>query len=372
MTDDVETKELGLAKKEIEENKKNEKEKVEETVTMPPWEQHSAVISMPRFDYNAPSSLMDYSHSGFFITCSISTPRRRVCALSRGWAHRSSSTLLGQCAQGHTGSTLRAGYIRSLSTSSSENSETSNAKKRKICSGEVGSGNGAESKRTNDGSGESTREATPSSPKMDVIEEKGILSLVKLTRSGLLLFTFPRSCSPDTVDIVSKIFESLGSGNLKPLVWCHRIFPIQATCLLKDEDLRTVVSKLVQDFVGREQNKFEKPLKFAVGYNRRGVDETEMKNKKTDPKYTDLLALLDRNKCFSVVAGVVKEIVADAVVDLKSPELGVFIEVLPVSGIPNGSLVVAVSVLPHNLFTSKPKLCVKALTADTKTANGEN
>ncbi|XP_026409575.1 uncharacterized protein LOC113304651 [Papaver somniferum] len=321
MTDDVETKELGLAKKEIEENKKNEKEKVEETVTMPPWEQHSAVISMPRFDYNAPSSLMDYSHSGFFITCSI---------------------------------------------------KTSNAKKRKICSGEVGSGNGAESKRTNDGSGESTREATPSSPKMDVIEEKGILSLVKLTRSGLLLFTFPRSCSPDTVDIVSKIFESLGSGNLKPLVWCHRIFPIQATCLLKDEDLRTVVSKLVQDFVGREQNKFEKPLKFAVGYNRRGVDETEMKNKKTDPKYTDLLALLDRNKCFSVVAGVVKEIVADAVVDLKSPELGVFIEVLPVSGIPNGSLVVAVSVLPHNLFTSKPKLCVKALTADTKTANGEN
>ncbi|XP_026402798.1 uncharacterized protein LOC113298311 [Papaver somniferum] len=350
MTDDVETTELGLAKQEIEENKKNEKEKVEETVTMTPWEQHSAVISMPRFDYNAPSSLMEYSHSGFFITCSIKREKSATKEVI----------------------SVLAKYIRSLSTSSSENSETSNAKKRKICTGEVGSGNGAESKRTNDGSVGSTREATPSSPKMDVIEEKGILSLVKLTRSGLLLFTFPRSCSPDTVDIVSKIFESLGSENLKPLVWCHRIFPIQATCLLKEEDLRTVVSKLVQDFVGREQNKFEKPLKFAVGYNRRGVDETEMKNKKTDPKYTDLLVLLDRNKCFSVVAGVVKEIVADAVVDLKSPELGVFIEVLPVSGMPNGSLVVAVSVLPHNLFTSKPKLCVKALTADTKTANGEN
>ncbi|KAI3946164.1 hypothetical protein MKW98_008757 [Papaver atlanticum] len=350
MTDDVETKELGLAKQEIEENKKNEKEKEEETVTMTPWEQHSAVISIPRFDYNAPSSLMEYSHSGFFITCSIKREKSATKEVI----------------------SVLAKYIRSLSTSSSENSETSNAKKRKICSGDLGSGNGAESKRTNDGSGESTREATPSSPKMDVIEEKGILSLVKLTRSGLLLFTFPRSCSPDTVDIVSKIFESSCSGNLKPLVWCHRIFPIQATCLLKEEDLRTVVSKLVQEFVGREQNKFEKPLKFAVGYNRRGVDETEMKNKKTDPKYSDLLVLLDRNKCFSVVAGVVKEIVADAVVDLKSPELGVFIEVLPVSGMPNGSLVVAVSVLPHNLFTSKPKLCVKALTADTKTANGEN
>ncbi|KAI3902751.1 hypothetical protein MKW92_022052, partial [Papaver armeniacum] len=59
--------------------------------------------------------------------------------------------------------------------------------------------------------------AITSSPKMDVIEEKGIISLIKLTRSGLLLFTFPRSCSPDTVDIVLKIFESLGSGNLKAL-----------------------------------------------------------------------------------------------------------------------------------------------------------
>ncbi|KAI3982977.1 hypothetical protein MKX01_010460 [Papaver californicum] len=351
MADEVETKELGLAKQEIEENKKkNEKEKEEETVAMTPWEQHSAVISIPRFDYNAPTSLMEYSHSGFFITCSIKREKS---------ATKEVITVLAKC-------------IRSLSTCSSENSKTSDAKRRRICSSEIGSGNGAKSKGTNDGSGESTRETTSSSPKMDVIEERGILSLVKLTRSGLLLFTFPRRCSPDTVDILSKIFQSLGSGNLKPLVWCHRIFPIQATCLLKEEDLRTVVSKLVQEFVGCEQNKFEKPLKFAVGYNRRGVDETEMKNKKTDPKYSNLLLLLDRNKCFSIVAGAVKEVVADAVVDLKSPELAVFIEVLPVLGMPNGSLVVAVAVVPHNLFTSKPKLCIKALTADTKTASGQN
>ncbi|RZC64103.1 hypothetical protein C5167_025844 [Papaver somniferum] len=71
---------------------------------------------------------------------------------------------------------------------------------------------------------ESAREATTSSPKMDVIEEKGILSLVKLTRSGLLLSTFPRSCSPDTVDIVLKIFESLGSGNLDLVKLLRRIF----------------------------------------------------------------------------------------------------------------------------------------------------
>ena len=39
---------------------------------MKPWEQHSAVISIPRFDYNAPSSLLHHSYSGFLISCPIS------------------------------------------------------------------------------------------------------------------------------------------------------------------------------------------------------------------------------------------------------------------------------------------------------------
>lgn len=42
-------------------------------VGMSPWEQHSAVINLPRFDYNAPSSLLNNSHSGFLITCTISS-----------------------------------------------------------------------------------------------------------------------------------------------------------------------------------------------------------------------------------------------------------------------------------------------------------
>jgi hypothetical protein len=40
---------------------------------MKPWEQHSGVIRLPRFDYNAPSSLLTHSHSAFLITCTIST-----------------------------------------------------------------------------------------------------------------------------------------------------------------------------------------------------------------------------------------------------------------------------------------------------------
>ena len=37
-----------------------------------PWEQHSAVIIIPRYDYAAPSSLLERSRSGFLITCPIS------------------------------------------------------------------------------------------------------------------------------------------------------------------------------------------------------------------------------------------------------------------------------------------------------------
>lgn len=40
-----------------------------------------------------------------------------------------------------------------------------------------------------------------------------LLSLVKLTKSGLLLFTFPKNTSPDVVDTVSKIMHSVESGS---------------------------------------------------------------------------------------------------------------------------------------------------------------
>lgn len=48
-------------------------------------------------------------------------------------------------------------------------------------------------------------------------------------------------------------------------------------------------------------------------------------------------------------------------------QLSVLIELLPLSGVPKGSLVVAVSVLPRNVVSAKPKLCIKALVSDTKT-----
>ncbi|KAK8643806.1 hypothetical protein V6N13_013083 [Hibiscus sabdariffa] len=50
----------------------NEAEEERES-PMTPWEQHAKVISIPRFDYKAPSSLLQRSHSVFLITCTIST-----------------------------------------------------------------------------------------------------------------------------------------------------------------------------------------------------------------------------------------------------------------------------------------------------------
>ncbi|KAK9128805.1 hypothetical protein Syun_017602 [Stephania yunnanensis] len=100
-------------------------------------------------------------------------------------------------------------------------------------------------------------------------------------------------------------------------------------------------------------------------YSVKRVDEKEMKIRKCDSQSSESSALLDRNKCFTIVAGVVKEIISDSVIDLKSPELVVLIELLPLSGISNGLPVVAVSVLPYNLVRTKPRLCIKPLISDS-------
>jgi len=43
--------------------------------------------------------------------------------------------------------------------------------------------------------------------------------------------------------------------------WCHRIFPIQATCSLNEKELQEVVSMLVKKFVAANQDKLQRPLK---------------------------------------------------------------------------------------------------------------
>ncbi|GAU18024.1 hypothetical protein TSUD_51340 [Trifolium subterraneum] len=271
---------------------------------MKPWEQHSGVIRLPRFDYNAPSSLLTHSHSAFLITCTI---KREKSATKEA-----------------------INILHKFITATDD--DDSSKRRRRI-----------------------------SAPKE---EEEGItdLSLVKLIRSGLILFTFPKNTVHDTVGIVSNIIQAMDSGNLTLPLWCHRILPIQATCSLNEKELQEVVSMLVKKFVDANQDKLGRPLKFAVGFNRRGIEETKYVKENLNGSNS----LLDRAKCFEIVGTAINHVVKDSVVDLRSPELSVLVEVLPLSGIPNGSIVVAVSVLPNNLVSTKPKLCVKALNSNTK------
>jgi hypothetical protein len=43
--------------------------------------------------------------------------------------------------------------------------------------------------------------------------------------------------------------------------WCHRIFPIQATCSLNEKELQIVVSKLVLQFMNDKQRETVRPVK---------------------------------------------------------------------------------------------------------------
>ncbi|XP_068646188.1 uncharacterized protein [Aristolochia californica] len=263
-----------------------------------PWEHHSAVIRLPRFDYKAPSSLLENSHAGFLITCPI---RREKSAT------KEAISILDK-------------YLRSLASDGFEKLESSDvnvaAKKRKICLEKIEGEDTNCSEESNSVSeagnfdeGENKSGSVPLEETQNAAcGSSATLSLVKLTGSGLLLFTFPRYSRTQTADILSDIFNSLNSGSLRPPQWCHRILPIQATCSLKEDNLREIVSKLVQQFLEDDRHKHGKPIKLVV-----------------------------------------------------------FVELLPLSRLPQGTPIAAVSVLPQNLVATKPRISVKSLISDSKT-----
>lgn len=312
-----------------------------------PWEQHSAVISIPRYDYTAPFSLLERSHSGFLITCPFNREKS---------ATKEAIPILDE-------------HMALICTVDVDSSKPCNrnviAKRRRTCLQDADSLDKKEKLIDHNLSQDSCKDIEVASlPPMEdeTAKKSSNLSLVKLTRSGLLLFTLPNLNRYHVVATLSSIFQSLGSGNQKLPTWCHRIFPIQEICCLTEKELQAVATNLVQQFFSTHQNKPERPIKFAVGYNRRGIEETEMKNQ----KYTSTLPLLERSKCFEVVARAFKEVVENSLVDLKSPEVVVLVELLPLSGLPPESLMVGVSVLPCELVSTKPRLCVKPLATNTK------
>ncbi|KAI4366921.1 hypothetical protein MLD38_022722 [Melastoma candidum] len=328
---------------------------------MAPWEQHASVINLPRFDYAAPASLLRRSHSGFLITCPFMREKS---------ATKEAMTILEKY----------CGVLHAEENNDLDQADECPAtKRRKLCPEESGKypSDGTDSEHLSvEDAGNTNADANKPREDTAIIPETrdgcpkkdSSLSLVKLKRSGLLLFTISKEDPPNVVDAVSEIFKCLESGSLGSPLWCHRIFPIQATCNLIEQDLRMVVQKLVIQFLDDKRNSLARPVKFAVGYNRRGLEEDGMKNSGEKGEDGDSFPLLDRSKCFGAVASAVKDAVSDSIVDLKNPEIAILVDLLPLSAVvPGRSLVAAVSVLPRSLVTTKPRLCVKALVTEAKT-----
>ncbi|KQK00724.1 hypothetical protein BRADI_3g51420v3 [Brachypodium distachyon] len=215
-----------------------------------PWEQHAAVINLPRYDYRASRSLLLRSHSGFLITCPIKREKS---------ATKEAISILGE-------------YINPASSHSSENLEPCvievASKKRKTCSEASGIEN-SEDAVTNgkDDASESTgcievETSSLHSKTSEIIDRTSNLSLVKLARSGLLFFSFT-SGGLHVVQMLTEVFHSLRSGKLKSPQWCHRIFPIQETCVLSETELHATVSKLFLDFLRNKEDQYE-PIKLGI------------------------------------------------------------------------------------------------------------
>ncbi|CAM0944732.1 unnamed protein product [Alopecurus aequalis] len=215
-----------------------------------PWEQHAAVISLPRYDYRASGSLLLRSHSGFLITCPIKREKS---------ATKEAISILGE-------------YISHASSHNSENLERccieTASKKRKLCS------EASESEHSEDAVTNGKSDASESTGGIEVetslvhsktsenVDMTSNLSLVKLSMSGLLFFSFP-SGGVHVVQMLTEVFHSLRSGKLKSPQWCHRIFPIQETCVLSETELHATVSKLFLDFF-RNKGDQDEPIKLGI------------------------------------------------------------------------------------------------------------
>ncbi|XP_031495825.1 uncharacterized protein LOC116261279 isoform X1 [Nymphaea colorata] len=290
-----------------------ERDSEERGEEMTPWEQHSSVISIPRFDYEAPTAILEHSHSGFLVTCTIKREKS---------ATKEAIALLEK----HINSTSSTYSLKHLLPPDIN----LGVKKRKLC-------DPCEERLAEDPKGDLTNdeedtlhvdgnpfdENSGSANACSSAENVFPLSLVKLTRSGLLLFAIPRHLCMQNVNILMDIFRYLDSGDQKPPIWCHRILPFQGTCMLREKDLAMAVKRFVDQYTGSEDHVTERPLKFAVAFNRRGVEGTEMKQKSSAHDCHES-PLLDRNECLRVVASAVKDTVPDSVVDLKSPQDGLF------------------------------------------------
>ncbi|CAM6088513.1 unnamed protein product [Calypogeia fissa] len=347
-------------------------EATEANDAMKPWEQHHAVISMPRFAYSPASVLKQ--NAGFLVTCTFRREKsatKEILALIQEYMN-----LAEDGSQGHdgtvgnetgniderpvevdearpeTGLICNSQEVKSVPGNVMENS-TENQPGNKPCVGKE------DTERYYPGENLAVTAPSPSNRSHeDILNVDGNeFSLVKLATMGVIYICTSRKPPVSVINIVSRIVKDVQTGVRAAPKWCHRIVPVQATCSMKREELRGVVSHLVKGHVRGHGPSFEHPINYAVAFNRRGTDVAN--SCATDSSETTVLS---RDECIKIVTSAVELVTTAVQVDLTSPQMVVNVELIPVAGA-QSCLMCAVSVLPGDLIVSKPKIHVKPLVA---------
>lgn len=180
--------------------------------------------------------------------------------------------------------------------------------------------------------------------------------LLKMAQKGIISIFLDNRFSDDPVQVLAELLEDIENGARNPPQWCQRIVPVQASCTLSKDGLSTVVVRLVKQHLGETAPTEEQPLKFAIGYNRRGFETREMGKSKSlcEPE------MLGRMDCIHLIAETIAKVVPHTIVDLGAPQMVVLVEVIPLAGV-QGSPVCGVSVVSREMVSVKPKLCIKPL-----------
>ncbi|KAG0589137.1 hypothetical protein M758_2G248300 [Ceratodon purpureus] len=342
-----------------------------------PWEQHGGVINMPRYLYSSHAAPLLH-RSGFLITCAF---QREKSATKEAMEilHQFLSISTGPCdgveiepdaKRARTGAYVGSAEWKSPGGTKVEAEPPSKEGKaeeveghtsRSEVQGDVDGANTGDEDSTRNCVGVDNGESLPdnergialrSSLATEIKQQE--FHLVKLARNGMVYISIPSRSPGDLVKFFAKIINDFHTRSRAAPRWCHRIFPVQATCPWIKEDVRSNVVVLVKDFIKGHNTSSNNPLKYAVAVNRRGLEEKGKTIEGAAPVGT-----FGKLECIHAVAEAIQSLTPYVSVDLTNPEMVVILEVLPLVRVETS--VCAVSVLPRELVVTKPKLVIQGL-----------
>lgn len=351
---------------------------------VPPWEHHASATGLPRFNYKAVSTIP--SLKGFLITCTLDREKSAT------------KEAMGILREYLKSPNFRAAERSQNAEDDGNTDENNTSGEQHIClrGGQPSFHDGEQEEERQ----EATETAVPeisddnetSVPltkqlDLDLIDERHQVKkchrqqrdavnpkrtraghgdpcsddgpdvfLLKMAQKGIISIFLESSISDDPVNVLSKVLEDIENGVKNPPQWCQRMVPIQASCVFSKESLTSVVVKLVKQHLGESLPSGEQPLKYAIGYNRRGIEATGVNRSKL-PQDFEVLGRMD---CIHLVTDAVAKAAPHTAVDLRAPQMIVILEVIPLAGVQD-SPICGVAVVSGGVMNTKPKLCVKPL-----------